>query len=87
MLAATVGLAGFRLGAAMPRMPMQAWRWATACHDWDGLLRECIKDAEFTLAGIPVAGRRRFKAELLGLCGEMARDAARADRERAEGNR
>lgn len=87
VLAATLSTAGFYAGSVAARLLVRTWRWATACHDWDGLLRECTKDAEFTLAGLPVACRRRFKAELLGLCAEMAREAARADREHYERSR
>jgi hypothetical protein len=37
-------------------------------------------EPRFCLDGIPEADRERFTAELLELCGEMAREAARADR-------
>jgi hypothetical protein len=40
--------------------------------------RHC--EPQFRLDGIPEADRERFLAELLELCGEMARAAARADR-------
>ncbi len=86
VLTATLGTAGFYAGSAAARSLVRAWRWATAFHDWDGLLRECAKDAEFSLAGIPVGDRRRFKAELRGMCAEQARNAARADRGHSEGS-
>lgn len=87
VVAVTIAVTGFRTGTILARLAVRGWRWAAASHDWDGLLQACTKEAEFTLAGVPADDRRQFRRELRVLCSEMAREAARADRERATGER
>jgi hypothetical protein len=80
--AATVIIPAFWAGNTLARYLMCTHRpLATAAarmYSWRK--RRTGKAREFCLAGIPKADKTRFKAELMRLCGEMAREAARANR-------